>query len=390
MKLLKRIGWTILVLLVIGALALILCIQGLKPDYEGQVAMPNLDAPVDVYYDQYGVPHIYADTEREAFKALGYVHAQDRLWQMEVLRRVASGGLSEVFGEDLINTDRFFLALDIDEASKRTLAKLDKDDKGIQLCEAYLEGVNQFVEEGPAPVEFYLTGIEKRPFTLTDVYNSLGYMAFSFAMAHKTDPLITNIGDTLGEAYIADLGLYSSGDTEQIHNHFDRPMDSVANGVTAMVHQALEGLSLPLFEGSNSWVIAPSKTKNGQVIFANDPHIGFAQPSVWYEAHVVTPSYEKYGYHLAGIPFPLLGHDRRMAYGMTMFENDDIDFYFEEFHPTDSTKYRDGDSWKSFQNITKTIKVKGAPDVEFTYKKTKHGPVLNGIADQITDERPIS
>ena len=103
---------------------------------------------------------------------------------------------------------------------------------------------------------------------------------------------------------------------------------------------------MPLFEGSNSWVLAPEKTKNGKVILANDPHIGFAQPSVWYEAHVSTPNYEKYGYHLGGVPFPLLGHNRNLAYGLTMFENDDIDFYYEETNPSDSTQYKTENGWE--------------------------------------------
>ena len=96
-----------------------------------------------------------------------------------------------------------------------------------------------------------------------------------------------------------------------------------------MVNKALSRLPLPQFIGSNSWVIGPQKTKAGKVIFANDPHIGFAQPSVWYEAHLMTPTYEKYGYHLAGVPMALLGHDRNLAYGFTMFENDDVDFFYE-------------------------------------------------------------
>src|SRR5690606_164683 len=114
--------------------------------------------------------------------------------------------------------------------------------------------------------------------------------------------------------------------SQMIDNYNPTISDTIQNNLTTMVTNALKGLSLPLFEGSNSWVIAPEKTKNGKVILANDPHMGFSQPSVWYEAHINTPTYEKYGYHLAGVPFPLLGHNHDLAYGLTMFENDDIDF----------------------------------------------------------------
>jgi penicillin amidase len=389
MKRLKQVGWVILALLGIFIVATVIFIYSLKPDYAGDKELSKLTDAVTVHFDTYGIPHIYALNEADAFRALGYVHAQDRLWQMELLRRVARGGLSEVFGEKLVGTDKFFLSLGIDEASKKTVEHLDTNSEMAKLSQAYLDGINQFIENGPTPIEFYLTGIDKEPFTLLDIYNSVGYMAFSFAMAHKTDPLLTNIKDKLGPAYLTDLDVGSDPNSTMIKN-YNPKNESIPNSVTAMVTQALQGLSLPLFEGSNSWVIAPQKTKNGQVLFANDPHIGFAQPSVWYEAHLNTPTYEKYGYHLAGVPFPLLGHNRELAYGLTMFENDDVDFYYEETNPADSTQYKTAKGWATYQIIRKTIKVKNAKDLQFEYKLTRNGPVLNGIADQIIGERPIS
>lgn len=390
MKILKKIGKWLLVLLVLIGLGIFVFIQTLKPEYEGDKELVGLEDSVTVYYDTYGIPHIYGENEKDAFRTLGYVHAQDRLWQMELLRRIASGGLSEVFGKDLIGTDKFFLSLGIDDASVKTVSGLDKNKKAVQLAEAYLDGINQFIAEGPTPIEFYLTGINKSDFTLKDVYNTMGYMAFSFAMAHKTDPLLTNIKDKLGPEYLMDLEIESDTSTVWIKNHNPSSLNTVGNNITAMVTDALGKLNLPLFEGSNSWVIAPEKTKNGKVIFANDPHIGFAQPSVWYEAHVETPTYSKYGYHIAGIPFPVLGHNRKLAYGMTMFENDDVDFYYEENNPSNENEYRYKDKWLAYESITRTIKVKDSADVSFSFKKSVHGPILNGIADQITGERPVA
>ncbi len=389
MKRLKKVGWAMLALLVIFVIAAFIFMYSMKPDYAGDKELKKLNEAVSVYFDTFGIPHIYAQNEVDAFRALGYVHAQDRLWQMELLRRIARGGLSEVFGEKLVSTDKFFMSLGIEEASQRTVDRIDMTREVVQLSQAYLDGINQFIEIGPTPIEFYLTGIEKKPFTLVDVYNTVGYMAFSFAMAHKTDPLLTNIKDKLGPAYLEDLEIDGNPRSTMIKNYNPGP-STISNSVTAMVAQALKNLSLPLFEGSNSWVIAPQKTKNGQVLFANDPHIGFAQPSVWYEAHMSTPNYEKYGYHLAGVPFPLLGHNRELAYGLTMFENDDIDFYYEETNSADSTQYKTPTGWANYQIIRKTIKVKDAQDVQFDYKMTRNGPVLNNIATQITGERPIS
>ncbi|MFS4455638.1 penicillin acylase family protein [Maribacter sp. 2304DJ31-5] len=408
MKILKKIGIWSLAIITVLVITIGSFIYSLRPEYNGEKELLYLNAQVKVYYDDYGVPHIYGDNERDAFRALGYVHAQDRLWQMELLRRIAAGELSEVFGKDLIGTDKFFLSIGIDDASAQTVAQIDQNSEAVQLAGAYLDGINQFIAEGPTPIEFYLTGIEKKDFTLKDIYNTMGYMAFSFAMAHKTDPLLTNIKDKLGPEYLKDLAVFSDAETEKIKNYTpiptdtlgnsiptdtlgnSIPTDTLGNSITAVVADALRKLDLPLFQGSNSWVLAPEKTKNGKVIFANDPHIGFSQPSVWYEAHLETPAYSKYGYHIAGIPFPILGHNRKLAYGMTMFENDDVDFYYEETNPKNENQYKTDQGWKSYETVTKKIKVKDSDTVSFSFKKTLRGPVLNGIANQITGERPVA
>ncbi|WP_067037308.1 penicillin acylase family protein [Allomuricauda sp. CP2A] len=390
MKKLKKVLLVLAGLVLLMVIGVFVFFNTLKPDYSGNKTLAGLQSEVKVYFDPYGIPHIYAESEIDALKALGYVHAQDRLWQMELLRRVAKGQLSEVFGQDLVKTDKFFLSLGIDDHTAKTVANLDVQSDMAMLSQAYLDGINQFIEKGPTPIEFYLTGLEKEPFTLEDVYNAVGYMAFSFAMAHKTDPLLTSMRDKLGEEYMNDLAINSDTSTVWIKNYEKQKVDSLAANIATNVTAALDKLPIPQFIGSNSWVIGPDKTKSGKVILANDPHIGFAQPSVWYEAHVSTPTYEKYGYHLAGVPFPLLGHDRNLAYGLTMFENDDVDFYFEEVNPSDSTQYKTAEGWKNFEYVTKTIKVKDGEDVEFTYSKTQHGPVLNHIADQISGERPVA
>tara|TARA_R110000765_G_scaffold140227_1_gene240691 strand:+ start:723 stop:3122 length:2400 start_codon:yes stop_codon:yes gene_type:complete len=390
MRTLKRIGKILLAILVLLVIGIGIFIYTLKPDYTGEQELVHLEKEVSVYYDNYGIPHIYGANEKDAFRALGYVHAQDRLWQMELLRRIASGGLSEVFGKDLVGTDKFFLSLGIADASKITVANVDEENEGVVLAKAYLDGINQFIAEGPTPIEFYLTGIEKEEFVLEDVYNTIGYMAFSFAMAHKTDPLLTTINSKLGPDYLKDLHIGSNVTTEWIKNYNPTQNDSIQNNLTTAVNKALGVLNVPLFEGSNSWVIAPEKTKNGKVILANDPHIGFAQPSVWFEAHIETPNYSKYGYHIAGIPFPMLGHNRKLAYGVTMFENDDVDFYYEQNNPDNADQYLSSNGYVDYEIINKTIKVKDSKDIEFTYKKSVHGPILNGIADQIQGDRPIA
>lgn len=175
------------------------------PNYNDEIKIKNLSEEVSIYFDDIGVPHIYAKNQKDAYMALGYVHAQDRLWQMELIRRIASGRLSEIFGEKLIRTDKLFSGLGIEEASEKTIANLDKNSPKYKLAMAYLDGLNQYIEEGKTPLEFTLVGVEKENYTLKDMYNVFGYMAFSFAIAHKTDPLLTEVNEKLGDTYFKEL-----------------------------------------------------------------------------------------------------------------------------------------------------------------------------------------
>jgi len=362
--------------------------NNIKPSYSGNIKLLNIDKEATVYFDDYGIPHIYAENEVDAITSLGYVHAQDRLWQMELMRRIAPGRLSEIFGEKMLQNDQFFVSLGIEEASKKAIANLDKNRDVYKLAVAYLNGVNQFIENGATPIEFTLIGIEKEQYQLNDIYNILGYMSFSFAMAQKTDPFLSVLKEKLGTEYLKELDIDINPNTLLIKN--SQPAIENLSTMVSSVHKIMKNSPIPPFIGSNSWVVSPKKTTTGNVLFANDPHIAFSQPSVWYEAHISTPNYEMYGYHLAGVPFPLLGHNRNYAYGLTMLENDDIDFYKEENHPTDNTKYKTPTGYKNYQTVTKTIKVKDADAVTIEVKSSRHGPIMNTVVDAISQTEPIA
>jgi len=361
--------------------------NSLKPDYKGDLELTSLQDEVEVFYDDYGIPHIYAQNELDAHRALGYVHAQDRLWQMELIRRIAAGRLSELFGEKLIRTDKFFSGLGIEEASKKTIEELDKNSEAYKLSMAYLDGVNQFIKKGTTPAEFYLLSIDKEEYTLKDMYNVFGYMSFSFAAAHKIDPLLTQIKEKFGNDYLSELDIPIYKNTALIKTEKNAIIES---RLAEAVNEIYEQLPISPFIGSNSWVIASDKTKNGKVLFANDPHIGFAQPSVWYEAHIKTPDYEMYGYHMALSAFPTLGHNRNYAYGLTMFENDDIDFYFEENNPENSNEYKTLQGVEKYKIRSKKIHVKDSTSISYDIKVSKHGPIMNDLIEQIDDERPVA
>ena len=387
MKVLKKVLKVVVVLVVLIFIGLWLFSRTLHPTYNGELDLANISDEVTVYYDEVGVPHINAQNQKDAFTALGYVHAQDRLWQMELIRRIAAGRLAEIFGKELIKTDKFFSGLGIEEASSKTIKTLDKNSEAYKLTMAYLDGINQFMENGPTPIEFYLVGVDKEKYTIKDVYNVFGYMAFSFAAAHKTDPMLNEVKEKLGAAYFNEISLSNVKNTELIQNE-KKPI--LTASVAAAMQDLYKNLPLSPFIGSNSWVIGADKTKNGRVIFANDPHIGYAQPSVWYQSHIKTPGYEMYGFNLALSPFSLIGHNREYAYGMTMFENDDIDFYFEKNNLNNPNEYLTENGYKTYDVIEKRIKVKDEKDSVYQIKVSQHGPIMNDLIEHIDDKRPLA
>ena len=388
MKIFKKILVAVLSLVVISVIAAFIYGLYLKPKYEGEVKLSTIEKETKVYFDEFGVPHIYASNSNDAMIALGYVHAQDRLWQMELMRRIASGRLSEILGSVTLKNDQFFVGLGIEEASAKAIAALDKKSPEYQMTMSYLEGINQYLEEGKTPIEFSILGVKKEKFTIKDVYNIFGYMSFSFAIGQKSDPLMTDIRNKYGMDYLKDFGIDGSFNTTKIRNAKDKSQQYTP--ISKAVASILEKSPVSPFIGSNSWVIAPKKTKNGKVIFANDPHIGFSQPGTWYEAHIVTPDFELYGSYLAGTPFPLLGHNREYAYGLTMFENDDVDMYQEEQNPNDNTTYKTPTGFSKYEVRKKVIKVKDSTDVVMKVKSTRHGPVMNDLIDGLDKNKPVA
>lgn len=388
MKLLKKILFIILVIIIILIVTGFCYLQYIKPKYEGKASIKNLSKETTVYFDEFGIPHIYAGSQKDAMTTLGYVHAQDRLWQMELMRRIAPGRLSEIFGNTVLKSDTFFAGIGIDENSEQAVAAMDKNSPTYILANAYLDGINQYIENGSTPVEFRLLEIKPEKFTLKDIYNIFGFMSFSFAMAQKTDPLLTDIRYRFGMDYLKDFGIHGEFGTKQLKSYKGdyKEYPLIAKSVAGL----LETSAVPAFIGSNSWVIGGAKTKSGKVILVNDPHIMYSQPGTWYEAHIVCPDYEMYGYYIAGIPFPLLGHNRDYAFGLTMFENDDVDFFQEEPNPNNDKQYKTVDGYKNFSYKQKIIKVNDSSDVKLKIKISQHGPIVNGLLDGLQSEKPVA
>lgn len=370
MKIFKYVFVVIFCLLVGVSVGVYAYLQYIKPSYKGTVHVEGVQG-TEVYFDEIGVPHIFADSEKDVMTTLGYVHAQERLWQMELLRRIAAGRLSEIFGKDLLEVDVFFSNLGIDETVAKQVLNLNKNPEVKNLVNAYLKGVNSYMDEGPTPIEFTLLGLDKEHYTAKDIYYVTAYMAFSFAHSFKTDPVLTHIKNNLGTDYLKDLAIDADENTVHQENY-----DLRKNSISSINH-ILKKLPFPQFIGSNGWVLSPKKTKTGKVLFENDPHIGFAQPQVWYQAHIKTPNYENYGFYLGLFPFPLLAHNRDYAFGLTMFENDDLDFYQIHQNAKDSTKYSVATGYYDYDFIKKEIKIKGEPSKKIIIKKTVLGTVFN-------------
>ncbi|MCP4022642.1 MAG: penicillin acylase family protein [Desulfobacteraceae bacterium] len=370
-------------------------LSGLLPDLDGIVLTENVSGETKIIRDQWGIPHINAGNGEDAHFALGFTIAQDRLFQMELQRRLARGELSEILGESLLKVDKMFRTYLFRRCAQDYLAEAEKiNPKALEYLDAFLSGVNHFVKTGPLPVEYKLLGFEPRPFTRLDSLSIMGYVAYSFADGIKRDSLYTILEPSLTRAdldmifpdyrldnhvTIMELNTKQNLDSQKSDKDSVLFSDQSFTGFGESLRQALNDAAWisPPFIGSNSWVLGPSRSQNGHALMANDPHIGIANPGVWYEAHVTYPGYENYGYHLPLMPFPMLAQNGTKAWAITMFENDDMDLYAETFHPDDPTLVKSKGEWVKAEMFTETIKVKGMPDETLTIRKTPHGPVIS-------------
>ena len=368
-----------------------------QPQRSGTLELKKLTAKVTVRYDERGVPHINAANEPDLYRALGFVHAQDRLFQMEMMRRLAQGELAEVLGPKLVDSDRLFRTLGIRDHAETVVANMNMKSPAARALLAYLDGINQYQATHPAPMEFDLLKIPKRPFTPKDTVAVSGYLAYSFAAAFKTEPALTYVRDQLGPDYLKvfDLDWNAQGviklppppaPTARLTPRDWQQLDQLAQLST----QALEAAGLPAFEGSNAWAVSGPRTVSGKPLLAGDPHIGFAVPSVWFEAHLTAPGFDLYGHYHALNPMALLGHNAQFGWSLTMFQNDDLDLIAEKTHPDNPNLTFYQNQWVEMQSREETISVKGAAPVELTLRLTPHGPVITDAFKDSLGTTPIA
>ena len=392
-RIFKITGAVLAGLLLIAALAGAWFLHTKQPQRSGTLALAGLQALVEVRYDERGVPHIRAGNEADMYRALGYVHAQDRLFQMEMARRLARGELAEILGPKLLDIDRLFRTMGIRAHADAYVQKLDRQSPPYQALMAYLDGVNQYQASHPVPLEFDVLGIPKRPFTMQDTVSVAGYLAYSFASALRTEPAMTYVRDKLGAQYLKVFdvdwhpqGVVSPGTSTTLSRADWRALDHVAQ----VSQQVLDNTVLPPFEGSNAWAISGSRTASGKALLAGDPHIGFSAPAVWYEAHVAAPGFELYGHFQPLNPLALLGLNEKFAWSMTMFQNDDIDLIAEKINPDNPQQVWSQGRWVDLQVRRETIRVKGAAPVELVLRSSPRGPIITDVYPDNYGNTPVA
>ncbi len=374
MRVLKWIIGILLGLILVIFVGVYAYLRSTLPDYNGQITIPGIIKPVDIIRDSYGMPHIYAQTDADAYFALGYCIAQDRLFQMDLMRRAARGKLAEILGKDLVPVDRYFRTITAGKSFEEIAAAYKHET--ISAAKTYAAGVNYFIKhhKGPLPIEFTILGYEPEPWQPSDAV-AIQYVmasdlntAFSVEMLHAA--VIEKVGETMAQEIFPE---YAEGYPLII------PEGLATLEFLKTLNLAREVRGTAGGGASNSWVVAGKKSATGKPIFAYDPHLGHRTPGIWYEAHIVSPAMNVSGALLPGIPFVIIGANEHVAWGFTNVMADDADFYIEKINPANSDQYEFMGRWQDMTIKEGVIKVKDADDIKFKVRLTRHGPIVDEI-----------
>lgn len=374
-------------LLVFGFLALIWAIfRRPLPKVTGEQAVDGIDAAVEIVRDRWGVPHIYADSEHDAWFAQGYVHAQDRLFQMEYARRLARGTMAEAFGAAALEADRWSRVLGFWRATLGDLAQLTAADRAA--LEAYAAGVNTYVDANRfrLPAEFTIVGLKPEPWRPEDTLGVLKVLSWALSQNWEGEILRLQLVQALGPERAAELDpFYPAGNpviTPAEGQVSPQVSAEAAGRLLAAYRQASQWFGQAATAGSNNWVIGPGRTATRRPLLANDPHLSAIMPTLWYQNHLEVKggSLQISGATMPGLPGIVTGHNTRIAWGITAGRADTQDLYVEQRHPDQPTWFRYGDEWESAQVFQEEIYVRGQaePQVQEVVI-TRHGPLINSL-----------
>ncbi len=385
------------------------------PQVDGTVTVAGLSGEVEVIRDSLGIPHIYADTTEDLFMAQGYVHAQDRFFQMDFWRHIAAGELSEMFGDSQVETDAFLRTLGWGRLAQQQYEAESSEGKAV--LDAYTTGVNRYVEsQSPSDLSFEYSiieplnhGYDPGPWVPAD---SLGWgkaMAWDLGgnmgaeidrarllsvlpperVAQLSPPFPYDRHPTI--TAVGGAGDESDGPAFTVPAAASYAIDSAAEGVAAINELLQTGLDSDI--GSNSWVVSGEHSPTGSPLLANDPHLGSQMPSIWYQVglhcRVVSPDcpYDVTGFSFAGVPGVIIGHNNDIGWGFTNTGPDVQDLFVEKVNPDNPNQYEVNGEWVDMEIRTETIDVAGGDDVTIEVRHTRHGPVISGVFEAV-DELP--
>jgi penicillin amidase len=381
------VGGVIALLLAAVLAAGALFIQRTFPTIDGTVEVGGLHSKVEVYRDGWGIPHIYASDAEDLFFAQGYVTAQDRLWQMEMNRRIGSGTLSQVLGDATLDDDRFIRTLGWRRVAEMEADSLEGESKA--LLDAYAAGVNAFIENhrDSLPLEFTILGFEPEPWTPTDSISWAKVMAWDLGGNWEAELLRAQLIEAVGEERAAELappyphdaplivppevGGYGSLDLEEVLARY------------APLKELLDAGGPVL--GSNNWVVDGTKSATGLPLLADDTHLPLNLPSIWYEVHLVGGGFNVEGYSFPGVPAVVIGHNEDIAWGVTNANPDVEDLYIERINPDNPDQYEYQGQWLDMEIIEEVIEVDGQEPVVEKVRSTHHGPIINSVVEDLTN-----
>lgn len=352
------------------------------PKIEGEIKVAALEKPVKVIRDENGIPHITAENEHDLYVAQGYIQAQDRLFQMDLSRRQASGMLSEVIGDSTVNSDKYFRTLGLRRAAE--ISYNQYSDEAKEVLKSFADGVNAYISElkdtGKWPVEFTILGYEPEEWTVIDSLTIGKYMAYDLGGNWEDQAFRYYLLQTFPEEKAYDLFPSYPQTAPYIIGKNELDLESsFANAI--IPHE---------YNGSNNWVVSGELTKSGKPLLADDPHLGLATPSVWYQMHLKAPSVNVSGVIFAGIPGIILGQNEHIAWGVTNTGPDVQDLYIEKRNPDEQTQFLYNDQWEQATIIHEQIKVKDQESIPHTITVTRHGPIISEFAEQAGADTVLS
>lgn len=367
-------GWSklangIALALILGASALFVVVMGSLPRIDGRHPVSGIQLKTTITRDSVGIPKIIAETRHDAYFAMGWVHAQDRMWQMEAQRRLGAGRLAEVVGEPGLASDRYMRTLGLYQAAERSLGALSEPTRSA--LQSYADGINAWMSHNNhrLPPEFSILGFKPEPWKPADSMVWQKIMAMTLTGNWHDDILRAQLARILDAKRLAELfPAYPA----------DAPVTLSAEGGKALL-DALPEAMRPT-PASNVWVVGGARTKSGKPLLAGDPHLAFRAPILWYLAELEAPDLKLAGATVPGLPFHLIGHNGRIAWSFTATQADTVDLFVEKL--AGETHYRAPEGNRPFLTRTETIKVKGMADVVMNVRETRHGPVVSDLMAQ--------